>query len=101
MKIHKMTLRHKHAFNEKSVSLNTNKIVLYSKENETGKTTLMRAILYTLGFAIPNTELIKFNDFEFSLEIINNRVVRKLQFLNNFHIEIAFFRAKVCFCPKK
>jgi hypothetical protein len=85
MKIYKMTLRHKYAHKDKPVDLNNNIIVLYSKENETGKTTLMRAILFTLGFAIPDTELVKFSDFEFSLEINNNNlnynIIRKGQLL--------------------
>jgi len=33
--------------------------------------------------------------------VFDNRVVRKLQFLNNFHIKKHFCRAKVYFSPKK
>jgi len=80
-----MTLRHKYAFKEKIIDLSNNIIVLYSKENETGKTTLMRAILYTLGFAIPDTELIKFSNFVFSIEVNNKNtnytIIRKGQLL--------------------
>jgi hypothetical protein len=84
MKIGGFTLRHIHGFKDRDVDLQ--KInVLYSKENETGKTTLMRAILYTLGFSIPNTELINFNDFEFAVEVIINKIkfniIRKRQLL--------------------
>jgi hypothetical protein len=80
-----MVLRHKDSFEDKIVDLNNNILILHSHENETGKTTLMRAILYTLGFAIPDTELIKFSNFEFSLNITNNNnnynIVRKGQLL--------------------
>jgi len=79
--ISKLVLRHKYALKEKNIPLNRKVIVLYSKENETGKTTLMRAILYSLGFAIPDTELIKFENFLFSIEVINNNktynIIRK------------------------
>jgi len=85
MKINKLVLRHKYAFKDKVVDLNNNILILHSHDNETGKTTLMRAILYTLGFAIPDTELIKFNNFEFSLYIKNNnnnyKITRKGQLL--------------------
>jgi hypothetical protein len=84
MKICRFTFQHIHGFKDKSVDLQ--KInVLYSKVNETGKTTLMRAILYALGFSIPNTELINFNDFEFSVKVIINEItyniVRRRQLL--------------------
>jgi hypothetical protein len=72
MRITNLTLQHSRAFKNKNIDLNSDVNVLYSAENMTGKTTLMRAILYALGFSIPNTELIKFADFEFSIEIIKN-----------------------------
>ena len=78
MKICKMTLRHKYAFKDRDIDLNNSIIVLYSKENETGKTTLMRAIFYTLGFTIPDTELVKFNNFVFSLDVIKNSINYKI-----------------------
>lgn len=59
-------------FNWKETGLNNKVCVFFSKENSTGKTTIMRAILYTLGFAVPNTELIKFEEYEFALNIIRN-----------------------------
>ncbi len=55
----------------KTVDLNSDVCVFYSKENSTGKTTLMRAVLYTLGFSIPNTELVKFENYEFVLELMH------------------------------
>jgi len=84
MRIQKFTLRHILGF--KTESLDLEKInIIYSKENETGKTTLMRAILYTLGFPIPSTELIKFSDFEFIIDAMIGKkkyiIVRKAQLL--------------------
>jgi hypothetical protein len=73
MKINKFTIRHNNENNNILIEFSEKMNIVYSRGNETGKTTLMRAILYTLGFAIPDTELIAFSDFEFSLEIINNK----------------------------
>jgi hypothetical protein len=85
MRIIQLTLKHNHAFKDKIVGLNNDVSVLYNKENSMGKTTLMRAILYSLGFSIPDTELIKFNDFEFALKITNNNktynITRRKQLL--------------------
>ena len=72
MKIVTFSLQHKNAFAPMIVDLNSPVVVFYSTENSTGKTTLMRAILYALGFSVPNTELVHFEDFEFTLELINN-----------------------------
>jgi hypothetical protein len=72
MKISSLTLRHHYDNKGKPVKLN-DITILYSKENGTGKTTLMRAILYTLGFPIPNTELINFSNYEFTIEMLINK----------------------------
>lgn len=79
MKIVNFSLQHKSAFTPKKVDLNSPVVVFYSVGNSTGKTTLMRSILYALGFSIPNTELIRFEDFEFTLELTNNNKVYNLQ----------------------
>ena len=69
MKLLSFQLREFQSSNWKEIDLNSDVCVFYSKENSTGKTTLMRAILYTLGFSIPNTELIKFENYEFVLKL--------------------------------
>lgn len=69
MKLLNFKIREYSSFSWKNVDLNEDVCVFYSKNNSTGKTTLMRAILYALGFAIPNTELVKFENYEFSLEL--------------------------------
>jgi hypothetical protein len=85
MKINKFTLKRNNAIKGKDIDFNSDVNILYSKENETGKTTLMRAILYTLGFRIPNTELIKFDDYTFAIELFNKNkkyhIVRNRQLL--------------------
>ena len=48
--------------------------LIYSKENSKGKTTLIRFILYSLGYQIPATEGIgDFSKFTFSLSLISNK----------------------------
>lgn len=69
MMINKFSLQHRSAFSTKDVDFTSNVNIIYSDRNSTGKTTLLRAILYTLGFPIPNTELIRFEDYEFKLEL--------------------------------
>ncbi|MBP3699563.1 MAG: hypothetical protein J6J01_08830 [Oscillospiraceae bacterium] len=69
MKLLEFKIREYRSHNWKTVDLNSDVCVFYSKNNSTGKTTLMRAILYTLGFPIPNTELVKFENYEFVLEL--------------------------------
>lgn len=83
MKIIKFSLQHKNAFSPKDVDLNSPIVVFYSGNNSTGKTTLMRAILYTLGFSVPSTELVHFEDFEFRLDLLNNDKFYTLQRKSN------------------
>lgn len=71
MKLLSFKLRHEKSENWTPVDLNSNTCLFYSENNSTGKTTLMRAILYTFGFSIPNTELVKFEKYEFELTLTN------------------------------
>ena len=43
--------------------------LIHSKQNSVGKTTLLRALLYALGFSIPNTKNFKFEECKFELSI--------------------------------
>ena len=45
--------------------------LIYSKKNSAGKTTFLRAIIYSLGYPIPNTKGINFKKMEFWLTIEN------------------------------
>lgn len=72
MMINKFSLQHRNAFIAKEVDFASKVNIIYSDKNSTGKTTLIRAILYTSGFPVPNTELIRFEDYEFKLELAHN-----------------------------
>ena len=52
--------------------------LIFSEENSCGKTTLVRLILYSLGYQIPNTKNIKFENCSVrcALELDNGEVVR-------------------------
>lgn len=51
----------------------SSKTLIYSKENSKGKTTLLRFILFALGYQIPATEGIgDFNKFKFEIKLENN-----------------------------
>ena len=45
---------------DRNIKLSPNVNLIYSKQNSRGKTTLLRFILYSLGYSIPNTRNIKF-----------------------------------------
>lgn len=81
MVINKIYLQHMNAFSAKEVGFARSVNIFHSDKNSTGKTTLMRALLYALGFPVPNTELVNFEDYEFKIELTykNNAfmVVRK------------------------
>ena len=52
------------------------KSLIYSKDNSKGKTTLLRFILYALGYKIPATEGIgDFERFNFEIKIINEKEI--------------------------
>lgn len=57
----------------------TRKNLIYSKENSKGKTTLLRFILYSLGYQIPATEGIgDFDKFQFEICININKKRKKI-----------------------
>ena len=58
---------------KRSFIFNPNINLIYSKENSKGKTTLLRLILFGLGYNIPATDGIKtFDDFYIEIEYENN-----------------------------
>ena len=58
---------------KRSFIFNPNINLIYSKENSKGKTTLLRLILYGLGYNIPATDGIKtFDNFYIEIEYENN-----------------------------
>ena len=72
MMIKSISLQHNNAFKLKKIDFADKINIIYSKENSTGKTTLIRAMLHTLGFSIPNTELVRFDNYDFKLDIEHN-----------------------------
>lgn len=85
MKIKKFELRHKASEEWTTIDLDSDVCLFYSANNSTGKTTLMRSLLYCFGFQIPNTERVKFENFEFKITIekegAENSIYRKNQLL--------------------
>lgn len=73
MRINKFSLQHRNAFVSKEIDFSFPTIIIHSDRNSTGKTTLLRALLYTLGFPVPNTELIQFEEFEFTVELLHKK----------------------------
>ena len=69
----------KEGFFERKITFSDGVNLIYSKRNSCGKTTLLRFMLYALGYNIPNTKKIKFEDCEVELEIeseaINDSIV--------------------------
>ena len=71
MKIRKVIIQRKDEYREFVFDDKIN--LIYSKENSKGKTTLLRAILFGLGYNIPATDGIKtFDDFFIHIDIIEN-----------------------------
>ncbi len=52
--------------------------IIYSQKNSTGKTTFLRAIYYALGYPIPGTKGIRFDNMEFLLTIESKHKEYKL-----------------------
>lgn len=49
----------------KTFAFNSSTVFLYSNKNSVGKTTFLRSILYCLGFSIPSTKKVNFDDYVF------------------------------------
>lgn len=72
---------------ERYVEFDKNVNLIFSKHNSCGKTTLVRFILYSLGYSIPNTKKIKFEKcfVEVKLEL-DNKTKIVLTRENNYSI---------------
>ena len=90
MRIKSFQIREITDFNWKKIDLDEDVCIFYSTRNSTGKTTLMRAILYSMGFSVPNTELVKFEKYEFRLTLYRDKeyiIFRKGMFITVNNIE--------------
>lgn len=82
MKIVEITL--KEGFFQKTIEFSGVANIIYSQKNTVGKTTFLRAIYYALGYPIPSTKGIKFDDMEFWLTVESNGNQYKLYRHNSF-----------------
>ena len=65
---------------EENFSPNVN--LIYSKENTRGKTTLIRILLYSLGYNIPNTQHFKFDHCDITTEV-ETKEHHKIELIRN------------------
>ena len=59
----------KDCFFQRTVDFSKIANIIYSQKNTAGKTTFLRTIFYALGYPIPSTKGIKFDDMEFWLSV--------------------------------
>lgn len=63
------SIRLKEGFFERAIIFSEGVNLIHSEKNSCGKTTLLRFMLYALGYNIPNTRKIKFDRCEVELVI--------------------------------
>ena len=59
----------KEGYYERNIVFSENNNLVYSEKNSTGKTTLMRFLLYSIGYNVPNTKNIKFENCNVTTQI--------------------------------
>ena len=69
------SIRIKEGLVERSFCFTKGANLIFSHENSKGKTTLLRFMLYSLGYNIPNTRKIKFDRCEVVSQILAASVV--------------------------
>lgn len=69
MKFVELTI--KKGFLERHVDFSEKANLIFSQNNSVGKTTLLRAALYAMGYPVPNTRGLKFEQMEFWLTVEN------------------------------
>ena len=74
--------------NEKTFMFNGDVTLIFSKENSVGKTTLLRMLVYALGYPIPNTRGIHFSDYETVLNIVGANDEQFILIRNGDYIEL-------------
>lgn len=85
----------KEGYAERTINFIDGVNLIYSRENSRGKTTLLRFMLYSLGYSIPNTRKIKFDRCEVVTQVLVDNVGEILlsRYSNDF-IEVAFANEK-------
>lgn len=57
---------------KKRIEFSSNYNLIYSKKNSVGKSSLLRLLIYSLGYNVPSTKKLNFNKLELELDIISN-----------------------------
>lgn len=80
------SIRIKEGFTERTIDFADGVNLIFSKGNSKGKTTLLRFMLYSLGYNIPNTRKIKFDRCEVVSTILvdNARKMALVRYSNDF-----------------
>lgn len=83
------SIRLKEGFIQRKITFTEGVNLIHSKKNSRGKTTLLRLILYALGYNIPNTKKIKFSNCEVELVIDceTSGIISLLRY-NNIAVEV-------------
>lgn len=75
--------------NKKIFTFNPGVNLVFSQKNSVGKTTLLRMLMYALGYPIPNTRGIRFSDYETILTVIGANENEFILTRNRDYLEIA------------
>ena len=73
---------------QKVFSFEENVNIIFSTKNSVGKTTLLRLMMYALGYPIPNTRGIRFSDYETVLTVVGANNATFVLTRNRDYIEV-------------
>lgn len=76
--------------NQKTFTFTSGVNVIFSEKNSVGKTTLLRMLMYALGYQIPNTRGIRFSDYEMILTVIGTGEITFVLTRNRDYIEVSY-----------
>jgi len=80
------SIRIKEGISERTIDFTEKVNLIHSQKNSRGKTTLLRFLLYSLGYNIPNTRKIKFERCEVEVKLLcdSNSEITILRYNNDF-----------------
>lgn len=78
MKITKFYLQN-NLISKNHLNFSKDNVLIYSKNNATGKTTFLRALLYAMGYQIPSTKEVDFSKWILCLEIQEKGVIYTIE----------------------
>lgn len=76
--------------NYKVFSFNKSVNIIFSKKNSVGKTTLLRLLMYAMGYPIPNTRGIRFSDYETVLTVVGANDEDYVLIRNKDYLELRY-----------